>query len=267
LLHIAAEFGAVHCATVLLDAGADLEALTQGGDTPLLLAIGMGRTTAAALFLERGARLNYQWTPEDTPSIRTALRSSHEQSLCDSEQYLKERTGVEVDSALHEKMLQQLIDITLRIHDKHPLDICHDFETLRLLVEDYGCDPNRHDGAGYWPLKSFAEQRDAKAIAFLLQRGAKVDFTSTGETALHAAVGANSIECAELLLNAGANPNQQDVDGWVPLCRAASVEMLGLLIRFNADPNIADQCGLKPSHWIKDSATKARLAALERSSR
>lgn len=55
-LHVAAEKGAVAVAQVLLEAGADLEAVElDGGSTPLGCAVGKGQTEMVRFLLERGA--------------------------------------------------------------------------------------------------------------------------------------------------------------------------------------------------------------------
>jgi ankyrin repeat protein len=70
-------------------------------------------------------------------------------------------------------------------------------------------------------------------------------------------------KCARLLLEAGANPNQGDVDCCTPMVRVASMAMLELLMEHGADPNIPDQCGHKPSYWATNAELKNRLLAME----
>jgi hypothetical protein len=149
----------------------------------------------------------------------------------------------------------------------HAVHHCGNIETLELIAQQPGVSFNVSDAGGYWPLKSFAEQGDAKTVAWLLQHGADPNFTAIGDIALHTAVIRDHLECARLLLDAGANPNQQDVDGCVPLWGLQSEPMLDLLLARGADPTIADQCGFKPSHWVKDSKLKKRLRAAEKQER
>jgi uncharacterized protein len=56
-LHVAAEYDQDAVAALLIDAGADLEAKTSGGMTPLQLAASMGSTKVQKLLIERGERL------------------------------------------------------------------------------------------------------------------------------------------------------------------------------------------------------------------
>ena len=76
-----------------------------------------------------------------------------------------------------------------------------------------------------------------------------------------------STQITELLLEAGANPNGQDADGWTPLATAAyrgSVPDVEMLLRFGADaslaPSAGDQAGLTPCQLAP--ADDARLAEL-----
>lgn len=101
-------------------------------------------------------------------------------------------------------------------------------------------------------MRGAAEDNDTERIRWLLDHGAKVDLTSTGSTALHAAVGADAREAVALLLGAGANPNAQDVDGWTPLFCAQSREVIRTLLEAGADPTLTDQAGFGPEHWLKD---------------
>jgi ankyrin repeat protein len=123
---------------------------------------------------------------------------------------------------------------------------------IRTLVGLGGADLNAVDGCGEWPLKLAAEHNDTRRIDWLLGHGAQVDRTSTGETALHTAVRNDSRESMELLLAAGANPNQQDVDGWTPLFCAQSREAIRALREAGADPTITDQTSYGPEKWLKD---------------
>ncbi len=262
-LHMAAELGAKRCAAVLLDNGADIEAkLEFGGDSPLMLAVGHGNIEITRLFLRKGARLRFAWTPPNTEERKSEIQTLHNRLALEAQQKFSSLLPFPVEDQT-EELVQGMMDASLRRREVYALEECHDLPTLQLLVDEFQCDPNHHDGAGYWPLKSFTEAGDAAAVKFLIERGADPNFTSTGDTALHAAVSANSADCVRLLLDAGANPNQQDVDGCVAMYRVSSHAVLDLLLAHGADPNITDQFGCKPSHWIEVPDLKERVLKLE----
>ena len=121
-------------------------------------------------------------------------------------------------------------------------------EVFELLL-DAGADIDDISGGGDWPLKCACEDGDSELVNFLLKRGASVDLTSTGETALHAAVRAASLECVRILLEAGADVNAEDVDGWTCLWYVESAEMARFLLEKGADPTVSDMCGGVPEDW------------------
>ena len=270
-LHIACESGAIQCARQLIESGADIEAYDEAGHTPLLCALQAGHTEPTTLLLAAGARLHYVFNPEDTPEIRERLRETYrrinEESMKAHPEihHLLDVASTGMDrGAFDAEMTAQLVQASVHSRELYAVHHCGSLGTLQLIAKQPGVSLNVHDGAGYWPLKTFAEEGNSEVLAWLLDHGAAPDFTSTGDTALHASVARNYLDCARLLLQAGANPNQQDVDGCVPMWSVESDAMLDLLLAHGADVNISDQCGLKPSHWIKESKLKARLIALEK---
>lgn len=64
-----------------------------------------------------------------------------------------------------------------------------------------------------------------------------------GESALHvaAALQTNGIECAQMLLKSGAQPNAQQTDGQTPLhiaARNGNADMIRLMLKEGANPQI-----------------------------
>lgn len=94
------------------------------------------------------------------------------------------------------------------------------FTTIKELLEK-GVNinlPYNHNGwtPFMWVCK---EHCDPDVIKMFLNYGAKLDkVNSEGQTALHImARKRSSFECLELLIEAGADVNAQDKDGWTPL--------------------------------------------------
>jgi ankyrin repeat protein len=265
LLHAAAMFGRTQAAEFLLQNGANIEAQNKGQWTPLIEAVKYDQIDTADLLIQRGARLQYKTVPILTDEDLAAQREQYRRTFQDASHLgLPMISGALQNPAFVEEMVQQMIDTVTASREEHAISHCHGLEMLQLLVEKYHCSVNVHDGAGYWPLKVFAEAGDCAALEYLLQVGADVDFTSSGETALHAAVQNGAPQCVRILLQAGANPNQQDADGHTPLHGVKDMQTLELLLKAGADPRIGDQIGSRPSSWVKDNSLKTRLHAAER---
>jgi ankyrin repeat protein len=56
----------------------------------------------------------------------------------------------------------------------------------------------------------------------------------------------------KILLSAGADPNQQDVDGWSPLCYARSIEVAEALLAAGADPSLANDFGATAASVVRE---------------
>jgi len=102
------------------------------------------------------------------------------------------------------------------------------------------------------------QKGDLKQVELLLMAGANPNQTDRfEEISLHYAVHYDCLEIAELLLKAGANPNQTDIWGSTPLHWAAqnnNLEIVELLLKAGTDPNQADECGNTPLRWAVDGS-------------
>jgi hypothetical protein len=97
-------------------------------------------------------------------------------------------------------------------------------------------------------------RNDPEKIAALIKAGVWLDETDEGETALHWAVSRQHTKIVTMLLDAGANPNVPDSDGYTPLHDVAEMgdspparTMLEVLLAAGADPNRQEKNGRTPS--------------------
>jgi hypothetical protein len=108
---------------------------------------------------------------------------------------------------------------------------------------------------GHRPALVHAVMRnDPEKIAGLIKAGVWLDETDEGETALHWAVSRHNTEIVAMLLDAGANPNVPDNDGYTPLHDVAEMgdcpparTMLDALLAAGADPSRREKNGRTPS--------------------
>lgn len=231
--------GDIEIIRLLADQGAHLTQTGRCGVTPLHLAAEFGRTEALSWLLDLGADPN---AGNDFGEPPLACASEWNQLSCARTLIAKGAESKDTNQA-----------------NSQPIHAAHSLEMIQLLVEAGGADVNAVDGCGDWPLKKAVASNDVGLVNWLLDHAAKVDLTSTGETALHAAVRADAREAIQLLLVKGANPNAQDVDGWTPLFGACSREAVHLLLESGADPKLTDQAGWGPERWIEDPILRAAL--------
>jgi ankyrin repeat protein len=207
--------GSMGKARVLLDAGADFSDTGNCGEPALSLACYRDNALLVRWLLDRGADPNatndFGWRP---------LMMAAEHDAADALGVLL-KAGARVDAA-----------------DDVGMQAIHYAESSRVteVLLNAGADVNVIDGTGDWPLRAAATRGDAQLVRDLLAWGARVDTTSSGETALHEAVFWDQVEIAQLLLEAGANPNALDVDDWTPLNMVWSVEAARLLRAAGARP-------------------------------
>ncbi len=264
-MHVAAKIGSAQAIHLLLSHGALPDALDEFGDSPLLKAVGYDHVEVARMLLSAGARLTFRHKPdlalpaqtELLDLIETGFRAMKDAPPPEWLKNLPEELAADLTSEEHlEAMIADFREIHFSETDKHAINECDSLEMLAMLVDELYADLDHVDSCGYWPLKSFAERDDLRTVQWLLAHGAKVDQTSTGETALFSAVASDNLEIVRLLITAGANVNQQDVDRCVPLYCCRSVAMATLFLESGADPTISDQCGYPPWHFIDEPETR-----------
>lgn len=235
---LAVRVGHIEILKLLADRGADLVQSDRHGRSLLHLA---AQTNSPALpwLIDHGAETDAIDDSADTP-----LHVAAEYDSLDAARHL-----IAADADLHRENAYQ----------QRPISKASSLAMLQLMAAA-GADLDFVDGCGDWPLKNAAEANDTDRIAWLLARGAKVDNTSTGATALHTATQMDAREAMDQLLAVGANPNAQDVDGWTAFFYARSREAIHRLRKAGGDPTIGDASGGRPIEWFTDPLLQAALS-------
>ncbi len=127
------------------------------------------------------------------------------------------------------------------------------------LLIDAKADLDVSSAHGLSPLLLAVEARDANAVAFLTERGARVNQRSkNGWLPLQAAVENRMAGTAELLIRQGADVNARGADGWTPLLAAIDTgreDLVRMLLDAGADINL---CGGVSSDWSPLSRAKSK---------
>ncbi|MFH1983182.1 MAG: ankyrin repeat domain-containing protein [Pseudomonadota bacterium] len=180
----------------LLNTGANIDAKTRNGFTPLMVAVDAGHYSTSELLLKEGADVHFMDSFETDldegawPSAVSlaARRRDHELLglLLSHGADVNQRSGVDGDSPL-------TVAVDLR-----------DPELVRFCL-DKGADINIERYSGETPLMTTIIEKDPVFTEFLIESGADVNYRNiTGLTALEVAKELGLSEMAEILIGAGA---------------------------------------------------------------
>lgn len=272
LLHCGAICGHVELIRLLVESGAIVDCFDSHGDTPLFAAVNNGHTEAARFLLNHGAKLAYTFqlpdnaaerarVAEELDSVRSLMRGATGQSQLRA---LLDQTPPEMRSLMeqmHAEVIDRMWSNRFEPEEKNVIDYCGNFPTLKMLMSEFGADINRLNPCGHSQLMRFAEANDLPAVKWLLENGALVDQTSTGETALFSAIRTDNLELIKLLIDAGANVNQYDCDLCVPLHCTQSIESASMLLDRGANPTLRDQASFPCWYFVRNPDIQRYLQA------
>jgi ankyrin repeat protein len=203
-LHHAAGFGSVEVVTLLLDAGADVNATNRRGSTPLFWAI--DDEAKVRLLLARGARVNHRQVEGRTPLYQAASMGSGHGVM-----RVLIAAGADPNTPI--------------ANGRTPLMAAAgrgDLEAMQILVEAKAR-VDVANGAGETALVLAAADGNPAAIRFLLDQGADARVrTKRNETALGNSATAGNEETTRMLLEHGAEVNVRNARGYSALMLAAS---------------------------------------------
>lgn len=241
----------------LLEKGADIFTRNEYNDTALHLAVTyVGGDEIARLLLDKQAQISHETTPPE-PWERTYINTKNDEG--DTPLHLATRDEGRIKRIELGKVIRQMAEENYHDIGIDPSEILADPDTavnniqasaehsltafVRLLLER-GADPNYTNGKGRTPLHNVAANGYTEMAKLLLEHGVLVDVKDIGgHTPLFRAArvswtmrrnpaeAAGRIQVARLLLEYGADPNHEDIDGctvgeWVEGNKALA-ELLG----------------------------------------
>ncbi|XP_051724172.1 ankyrin repeat and SOCS box protein 2b isoform X1 [Ctenopharyngodon idella] len=224
-LHEAARRDNVQLCQKLLQARATIDTRNADDVTPTIEAARHGRTEALAYLIQNGAGVNLQ-TCDGNTALTEACRHGHREAVKLLLQHHADANKASNAGLLplhiasqhgHEEIVSLLLPISSRMRLRQsgisPLHLAteHNHQNIMRLLIEAGCDVNSR----------LSQQRSS-------------EFQDRRVTALYCAVAARNAQAAEVLLNAGADPN---IDPFAPLLLAAHqgcVKSVALLLEHGA---------------------------------
>mmetsp|Transcript_43862 Transcript_43862/g.83762 ORF Transcript_43862/g.83762 Transcript_43862/m.83762 type:complete len:565 (-) Transcript_43862:356-2050(-) len=258
-LWVAASVGFSKVVRFLIDAGADPNKANNYGRTPLMSAALEGHTSCCKILLECGADANAHDDNNET-AVYMACSNGHAATV----ECLLTGSIIDVNDGNAEGETPL---ITAAWYGRR--------DVVELLVA-HGAVADKSNQEMKTPLIASCWRNHADIAKFLLEN-TKIDVHKTdqhGRSALWAACRAGAEECVEMLLAAGADPDQKDnrqgtfeagagVASCTPLFAAAwcgHAAACEVLLRNGADPDDGDVEGRKPKDVAESDAVKEHLA-------
>ncbi|XP_051866123.1 ankyrin-2b isoform X4 [Pristis pectinata] len=266
-LHIAAHYGNVNVATLLLNRGAAVDFTARNGITPLHVASKRGNTNMVKLLLDRGAQIDAKTRDGLTP-LHCAARSGHDgavEILLERGAPMLARTknglsplhmaaqGDHVECVKH--LLQHkapVDDVTLDyLTALHVAAHCGHYRVTKLLL-DKRANPNARALNGFTPLHIACKKNRVKVMELLVKYGASIQaITESGLTPIHVAAFMGHLNIVLLLLQNGASPDVSNIRGETALhmaARAGQVEVVRCLLRNGAQVDAKAREDQTPLH-------------------
>ncbi|XP_075204794.1 ankyrin-3 isoform X14 [Anomaloglossus baeobatrachus] len=269
-LHIAAHYGNINVATLLISRGAAVDFTARNDITPLHVASKRGNGNMVKLLLDRGSKIDAKTRDGLTP-LHCGARSGHEQVV----EMLLER-GAPILSKTknglsplhmatqgdHLNCVQLLLMHNVPVDDVtndyltalHVAAHCGHYKVAKVLL-DKKANPNAKALNGFTPLHIACKKNRNKVMELLLKHGASIQaVTESGLTPIHVAAFMGHVNIVSQLTHHGASPNTTNVRGETALhmaARAGQSEVVRYLL----------QNGAQVEAKAKDDQTPLHIAA------
>ncbi|XP_040217955.1 ankyrin-3 isoform X15 [Rana temporaria] len=266
-LHIAAHYGNINVATLLLSRGAAVDFTARNDITPLHVASKRGNGNMVKLLLDRGAKIDAKTRDGLTP-LHCGARSGHEQvveMLLDRGAPIlsKTKNGLSplhmATQGDHLNCVQLLLLHNVPVDDVtndyltalHVAAHCGHYKVAKVLL-DKKANPNAKALNGFTPLHIACKKNRTKVMELLLKHGASIQaVTESGLTPIHVAAFMGHVNIVSQLTHHGASPNATNVRGETALhmaARAGQSEVVRYLLQNGAQVEAKAKDDQTPLH-------------------
>uniref|UniRef100_A0A8C2TYP4 Ankyrin 3 n=1 Tax=Coturnix japonica TaxID=93934 RepID=A0A8C2TYP4_COTJA len=266
-LHIAAHYGNINVATLLLNRGAAVDFTARNDITPLHVASKRGNANMVKLLLDRGAKIDAKTRDGLTP-LHCGARSGHEQvveMLLDRGAPIlsKTKNGLSplhmATQGDHLNCVQLLIQHNVPVDDVtndyltalHVAAHCGHYKVAKVLL-DKKANPNAKALNGFTPLHIACKKNRIKVMELLVKYGASIQaVTESGLTPIHVAAFMGHVNIVSQLMHHGASPNTTNVRGETALhmaARAGQTEVVRYLVQNGAQVEAKAKDDQTPLH-------------------
>ena len=281
----------------LIENRADLEGTDSRGNTPLICAaFCQAAKEAAMVLIDAGADVNAVNNegnsvlgvafPGDTSDRVEIFEPDFLRSLLDA--------GADINGVNPENNKRHIENIIIddpTIEDENQLKVCAYIDTLKVVAEKCDCDDQTafeiairtgdigkvreligrvdldKSYDGFLPTQISLRYGHREITVLLMDGGADINAICKWDTDLmHMAIWDGEIEIVRELLTRGFDPNMEDHEGSVPLsiaCLKNREEIARLLLEHGADPNIGEIDGGYPIDYAKEYNYESLVALLK----
>lgn len=253
-LYLASLHGSAPMIGKLLKAGADVNELGPEGETPLMLAARTGDLASINVLLKYHADVNAKDKLRGTTALMWASEQAHPQAmkvLIANGAMVGAQTDIDTRNArnnLANTVTQRLHGAFGALGKRGPGN-----DGTPAPPETAAAAP-KPPAKGSATASKTAPASEAEDFAAFFRRPAKKD--GGGLTPLVYAAREDCLECAKILVEAGANVNQRTKYGWTALLTATQNRHYKLgqyLLDHGADPNIPNNGGWSPLYLATDN--------------
>lgn len=241
-IYLASLHGSAGMIEKLLKAGADVNQLGPEGETPLMLAARTGNLDALRVLLDHHADVNAKDKLRGTTALMWATEQAHPEAV---KLLIEHGANVAAETDVDTRNARNNLANTVRQRLNSSFGVIGQKRTAR---------PSAGSSAAL-SSNGTAKKPDGEneAVSFF-RRPAPKD--GGGLTALVYAAREDCLDCAKILIEAGADVNQRTKYGWTALLTATQnrhYKFAQYLLDHRADPNIANNGGWTPLYLATDN--------------